>query len=431
MKTEIKRKKTPSKIIRLVSDEKRLNISDKKPIIEIRNMDIVFGKKQTEIHAVKNLSLNVYKGEVLGIVGESGSGKSTTGNAILGLVNRKNGTLKIKDRLIPADTKKIKGNIKEFLVKTTQMIFQDPASSLNPHKTIKKIISEGLENIDPKQVFGKTFDGVTAKKLSELLDGKKQPKVLEKVSLEWVTTEIENDRFEKVTRILYIDAIKILYKMNEKYTIYAANYLRMRKNVRDNFLKETKNKNKIIDKLILDIIESVGLNQPMLKRYPLEFSGGQQQRIGISRAVVLKPEILVADEPISALDVSIQAQVVNIFNELKNKLNLTIVFIAHDLRMVEYISDRIVVMYKGQILETGEASEILAHPIHPYTKSLIHSVPTLNKVHASLRSKSYDPSQHQYDSKNQAAWFSIDDKVNHFVYGTKKEIIKWRGGKSE
>ena len=314
------------------------------------------------------------------------------------------------------------------MVKTVQMIFQDPATSLNPYKTIFKVISEGLMNINVNHVFAKTFDGITAKTLSNLLKGRKQPHIIEKISLEWVTSEIDEDRFDKVTKVLYIDSIKALYKMNKDYSIKAADYLRMRKNIREDFLDGNSSRKKIIEKLVDDVIESVGLSQNMLTSYPLEFSGGQQQRVGISRAVVLKPEIIVADEPISALDVSIQAQVVNIFNELKDKLNLTIIFIAHDLRMVEYISDRIIVMYRGKVVESGEASEIVNNPIHPYTKSLINSIPTIDKVHKSLRSKKYDEDMHGYTDSNKPSWYSVSPSENkeHFVLGTEEEVETWR-----
>ena len=414
--------------IKKIEATERLKKSKEKPIIEIRNLNVVFGKKQSRVHAVKNLSLNVYKGEVIGIVGESGSGKSTTGNAIMGLVDRESGTLKIKSKEIPAKVNKIKGDIHKFMVRTVQMIFQDPATSLNPYKTIFKVISEGVMNVNVNHVFAQTFDGITAKTLSGLLKNKEQPKVIEKITLEWVTSEIDEDRFDKVTKVLYIDSIKALYKMNSNYSIKAADYLTMRKSIREDFMEGNSSKKKVIEKLVNDVIESVGLSQNMLSAYPLEFSGGQQQRVGISRAVVLKPEIIVADEPISALDVSIQAQVVNIFNELKDKLSLTIIFIAHDLRMVEYISDRIIVMYRGKVLESGEASEIVNNPIHPYTKSLIHSIPTIDKVNKSLRSKKYDENDHNYSSDNEPSWYSVspsEDK-EHFVFGTRKEIEKWR-----
>lgn len=427
---EIKDNSTTNLIQEVSLDERISNSKEKDVLVEIRDMDINFGRKKSTIHAIKQLNLNVYKGEVLGIVGESGSGKSTTGNAIMGLVNRASGTVKIKGREIPSKVRNVKGDIHNFLVKTVQMIFQDPASSLNPYKNVYKIVGEGLKNVDVHQIFAKTFDGISATTLSSLLRDREQPKSLEKISLKWINKKIDNDEFEDVVNSLYGKAIDDLYQMNKPYAEKAATYLRMRKNIRDEFLENDDSIKKIEERLIVNIIESVGLSEDMLARYPLEFSGGQQQRVGISRAVVLKPELIVADEPISALDVSIQAQVVNIFNDLKNKLNLTIVFIAHDLRMVEYISDRIAVMYKGELLEIGDAKEIIQNPLHPYTRSLIGSIPTIDKINISLRSKTYDSSKHNYEDEERT-WFKLKKEKEHFVRGSKKEILNWLGGKYE
>ena len=415
-----------------VSIKDRLTSNDGDEIlVKIRDMDVIFGKGNSKIHAVRDVNLNIYKGEVLGLVGESGSGKSTTGNALLGLVDRANGSITLKDREIPAKTKNIKGDIHSFMVNKVQMIFQDPASSLNPYKNIYKIVSEGLKHVDVRQVFAKTFDGVTATTLASLLKNKKQPASIANVTLKWINNQIEQNDFEKVINVLYRKVIDDLYAMKKAYADEAAAYLRMRWNIRREYTEGTDSRKKIEKKLVIDIVNSVGLSEDILGRYPLEFSGGQQQRVGISRAVVLKPELIVADEPISALDVSIQAQVVNIFNDLKEKLNLTILFIAHDLRMVEYISDRIAVMYKGELLEIGDAKEIIQNPVHPYTRSLVHSIPTIDKVNQSLLSKAYDPNMHDYKGE-MPGWISIiNGKIEHYVKGSKEEVRNWLDGKYE
>ena len=175
---------------------------------------------------------------------------------------------------------------------------------------------------------------------------------------------------------------------------------------------------------IISMLEKVGLNSEHANRYPHEFSGGQRQRVGIARALAVNPQFIVCDEPISALDVSIQAQVVNMFEELQEQMGLTYLFIAHDLSVVRFISDRIAVIHKGRIVELSEAEELFRHPLHPYTKSLLSAVP--NPDPAIERNKQlvvYDPSIHDY-STDKPQWVEIIP--GHFVYGNEKELDGYR-----
>ncbi len=144
--------------------------------------------------------------------------------------------------------------------------------------------------------------------------------------------------------------------------------------------------------IILDKISQVGLDETCLEKYPHEFSGGQRQRIAIARALVLDPVCIVADEPVSALDVSIQAQIINLLNDLKEKYNLTIIFISHDLRVIKYLADRVAVMYLGEIVELSPAKELFEHPKHPYTKALLNAIPTFEKKKAQMTLKGDLPS---------------------------------------
>ncbi len=172
--------------------------------------------------------------------------------------------------------------------------------------------------------------------------------------------------------------------------------------------------------LIYNILETVGLTREHATRYPHEFSGGQRQRIGIARALITNPDLVIADEPISALDVSIQAQVLNLLNKLKEELGLTVLFIAHDLSVVKYFSDRIGVMYRGRLLEVADAKELYAHPIHPYTKSLLSAIPLADPNYERQRKRTYyDPSIHNYDKEKPQLH---ELRPNHFVYASDSEV---------
>lgn len=251
----------------------------KEKIIEMKNLKKYFPmKKRQVLKAVDNVTMDIYRGEVLSLVGESGSGKTTLGRTVSRLYPKTAGDILVAGK--PAESY----SIKEF-TKKIQMIFQDPQASLNPRMTVGDIVAEGID-------------------IHKLASSKKE-------------------RMEKVYRLL----------------------------------------------------EIVGLNREHASRFPHEFSGGQRQRIGIARALGVDPEILVCDEPISALDVSIQAQVVNLLKDLQKQRNLTLLFIAHDLSMVKYISDRVAVMYRGKVVELGKPEDVYNNPVHSYTKSLISAVP--------------------------------------------------------
>lgn len=176
---------------------------------------------------------------------------------------------------------------------------------------------------------------------------------------------------------------------------------------------------------VYELLEKVGLNKQFANRYPKEFSGGQCQRVGIARALAVEPDFIIADEAISALDVSIQAQVVNLLKELKEKNNLTYLFIAHDLSMVKYISDRIGVMNRGRILEVSNADELYAAPLHPYTESLLSAIPTPDPEAERHRVRTeYDPAYHHYDNRNGVGLHEIAPE--HFIYCHEDEVPLYR-----
>ena len=176
-------------------------------------------------------------------------------------------------------------------------------------------------------------------------------------------------------------------------------------------------------KKVYELLKTVGLNEQHASRYPHEFSGGQRQRIGIARALAVEPKFIIADEPISALDVSIQAQVVNLLRKLQKENGLTYLFIAHDLSMVKYISDRIGVMHKGKLVELGTADELYENPLHPYTKSLLSAIPLPDPDYEKTRKRiKYDPSMHDYSTEN-PEWVEI--RPGHFIYASKSELAQY------
>lgn len=306
--------------------------TDKKVLLSIRNLDVVFGNKKNSFKAVDNVSFDIYKGETVSLVGESGSGKTTIGRAIVRINPCSNGE-------ILYDGKRISGKLSKKedreVVKKIQMIFQDPSASLNERATIEYIISEGLTNFH-------------------------------------------------------------LYKDE----------------------KERMNK-------IETITKEVGLLPEHLTRYPHEFSGGQRQRVGIARSIVMEPEFIIADEPISALDVSIRAQVLNLLKKFQKERGLTYLFIAHDLSIVRFISDRIVVIYRGKIMEIAEAEELFAHPLHPYTKSLMSAIPVPDPaIEKDKKLLVYDPkTMHNYETEKPEL---VDIGNGHMVYASPSELEKYK-----
>lgn len=306
-------------------------MDDKKVILSVRDLEVSFGSGKKVFKAVRGVSFDVYQGETLALVGESGSGKTTIGRAINRINPVSKGEIVFNDKKISG---KISKELDREVVRKIQMVFQDPAASLNERATIDYIISEGLYNF-----------------------------------------KLYNDE------------------------------------------QDRKNK-------VLNALSSVGLLEEHASRYPHEFSGGQRQRIGIARAMIMEPELLIADEPISALDVSIRAQVLNLIKKFQVEKNLTVIFIAHDLSVVRFISDRIAVIHQGVIVELASAEELFKHPIHPYTRSLLSAIPLPDpKLEKNKVLVTYDGSEHDY-SVNKP--FMHEIVSGHFVYGNEEEILKYK-----
>ncbi len=305
-------------------------------VLSVQNLDVVFKNGKKEFKAVDDVSFDIYKGETFSLVGESGSGKTTIGRAIVRINPCSNGAIYYKGKKISG---KLSRKDDREVVRKIQMIFQDPAASLNERATIEYIISEGLFNFH--------------------------------------LYEDEKDRINKVERI----------------------------------------------------IKEVGLLPEHLTRYPHEFSGGQRQRVGLARSIVMAPEFIVADEPISALDVSIRAQVLNLLKKFQNERGLSYLFIAHDLSIVRFISDRIAVIHKGKIVEIAETEELFKYPLHPYTKSLMSAIPIPDPIlEKNKKLFVYDPSLHDYSVDKP----HMEDLGNgHFIYGNDAELEHYKSVRFE
>ena len=311
-------------------------VTGKEVLVSLKNVDITFGKGDKAFKAVKNASFDIYKGETFSLIGESGSGKTTIGRAVIRVNPCSAGGILYKGVRISG---KIPHSLDREVIRNVQMVFQDPAASLNERATVDYIISEGLYNFH--------------------------------------LYKDEADRVAKVD----------------------------------------------------SIIKAVGLLPEHLTRYPHEFSGGQRQRIGLARAMVMEPELVVADEPISALDVSIRAQVLNLLKKFQKEQGTTYLFIAHDLSIVRFISDRIGIIYKGEIVEVAEAEELFEFPMHPYTRSLISAIPIPDPMLEKNKELfTYDPSVHDYSQDKPEM---VDIGHNHFVYGNKAEIQRYKQLRAE
>ena len=363
-----------------------------------------------DLKAVDDVSFEIKKGEAFGLVGESGCGKTTTGRSIIKLYNITSGNVYFKGRRIGAGTRSYKDAIKEARKDAAKKIKAlragNNADDAQIKAEIERINEELSQTIETNRALIRDAKldqkGVNREYVESLIDGltrEYDEKFRAAEGDDEATKALEK---EYKSRLRVAKKSKLITQIQMIFQDPIAS-LDPRMTVRDIIaeglvINGIKDKD-VINEKVYEILETVGLVREHADRYPHEFSGGQRQRIGIARAVVMQPEMIIADEPISALDVSIQAQVINLLNDLRDRLGLTIMFIAHDLSVVKYFSDRIGVMYFGKMVELADSEELFKNPLHPYTRSLLSAIPLPDPVYEKQRVRIiYNPlAEHDYE----------------------------------
>ena len=346
-----------------------MSSNNNETLLRVENLCQYFGPTK----AVDDVSFDIRKGEVFGLVGESGCGKTTTGRSIIKIYDITSGSIYFKGKRVCAGTKAYRDEIKLQRQLIAQLKKENPADAQERINNANNRIAELKEEIKKANFDHKYSDKEYAKELMAQTEEKYKALMANATGEELAKLQkqkkadlhvAKNSRLITQIQMIFQDPIASL---NPRMTV--------REIISEGLVINGIKDQAYIDEKVYEILELVGLVREHAGRYPHEFSGGQRQRIGIARAVIMNPELLIADEPISALDVSIQAQVINLLNELREKLGLTILFIAHDLSVVKYFSDRIGVMYFGHMVELADSDELFAHPMHPYTRSLLSAIP--------------------------------------------------------
>ena len=397
------------------------HVNNQEVLLKVEHLCQYFKSGSYENKAVDDVSFEIRKGEVFGLVGESGCGKTTTGRSIIKIYDITGGSISFKGQRICAGTRSYKEAIKAARKELKGDVSAERKAQL------EQIIADNQEEIKKANFDHKYSDREYAKTLVAQLNEKYGAEIakaratgdkqkvaeLEKKHKEEVRVAKNSKLITKI-QMIFQDPIASL---NPRMTV--------REIIAEGLVINGIRDQKYIDEKVYEILEMVGLVREHAGRYPHEFSGGQRQRIGIARAVIMNPDLLIADEPISALDVSIQAQVINLLNDLRDQLGLTILFIAHDLSVVKYFSDRIGVMYFGKLVELADSDELFAHPLHPYTRSLLSAIPQPDPRAEKRRTRITYNSLAEHD-------YSVDKPSlreitpGHFIYCNDEEELRYK-----
>lgn len=393
------------------------NNNEKKVILKVDNLSMYFKMGGFTLKAVDHVNFEIREGEVFGLVGESGCGKTTTGRTIIKLYDATGGNVYFKGQRIVAGTYDYKEEIKEC-----RKQLQNKELSSEEVAELNKRIEVAKENIKSAKYDSKNCSASYIAKCIEDVKAKYAPLIKaaeekgDQEELKQLKKDYNHDlsvaRKERIVngiQMIFQDPIGSLDPRMTVREIISEGLV----------IKGVKNK-KVIDEAVYDVLEKVGLVKQHANRYPHEFSGGQRQRIGVARSMTMKPSLIIADEPVSALDVSIQAQVINLLDDLRHETNLAILFIAHDLSVVKYFSDKIGVMYFGKMVELATSDELFARPCHPYTRALLSAIPVPDPDYEKNRKRIiYNPVR-DHDYRQQQPYMQ-EVFPGHFVYCNDEE----------
>jgi len=368
-------------------------------LLKVEHLCQYFKMGPTEFKAVDDVSFDIKKGEVFGLVGESGCGKTTTGRSIIKLYDITGGDIYFKGIRIGAGKRAYVNAIrkaKEDYVEAVNAT-NDEQTKKELKKKLDVFVAEQRQKMRRAQYDQKHCDKAYIEEQVKAVKDKYLPMIeatADPDQKKELKAEYKNE-LRKAKNTKLVTQIQMIFQdpiasLDPRMTV--------REIISEGLRIQGERNQKVIDEKVYEMLELVGLVREHAGRYPHEFSGGQRQRIGVARSIIMNPSLIIADEPVSALDVSIQAQVINLLNDLRDKFGLTILFIAHDLSVVKYFSDRIGVMYFGKLVELASSDELFKNPLHPYTKSLLSAIPLPDPEYEKARKRiSYNPlSAHNY-----------------------------------